>query len=65
MEHFRGSDQIPIGYVVEGELDAGGVGLSPFWGAGAGWVAGEGGGLFVSGVVAGTVSWPDGLLCTV
>lgn len=45
-----------VGDVVEGELGAGGVGLSRFWGVGAGWVVGAGGGLFVSG----TISWPDG-----
>jgi len=45
-----------VGDVVEGELGAGGVGLSLVWGAGAGWVVGAGGGLLVSGVVC----WPDG-----
>ena len=53
-----------VGDVVEGELGAGGVGLSCFWGAGVGGVVGAGVGLVPSGVVpagrAGTGSWPEG-----
>ena len=39
-----------VGDVVEGELGAGGIGLSPLWGAGTGWLVGAG--LFVSGTVS-------------